>query len=87
MQFKVDGKKIEGFANYNLEKITKYLNKLPDGELLSAEELTKRSKLKSSNYLRDKMIKEYPQNFVKISKKIVFGNPKTIKALKDEIQG
>ena len=86
MEFKLNGKKLSAFADYSPARYKKYLDSLPDGELLTTNELAARTKAKSNHSMRDIIKKSLPLYSGLIGNRVVFGNPKTIKALKDEIQ-
>jgi hypothetical protein len=86
MEFKLNGKKMDTYSDYSPSRYKKFLDKLPDGELLTTAELGARTKAKNANSLRDTIQRELPSYTAMLGHKILFGNPKTIKALKDEIQ-
>ena len=86
MEFKLNGQKMEGFSDYSPARIKKYLDKLPDGELLTSVELADRLKIKSANSMRDKIKIKLPAYYCIMATKCLWGNPKTVKAFKDEIQ-
>ena len=86
MEFKLNGKKMDTYNDYNPSRYKKFLDKLPDGELLTTAELGAKTKAKNPNSMRDIVKKELPLYTAVFGHKILFGNPKTIKALKDEIQ-
>lgn len=84
MEFKVDGKKIKPTVGYDVIKIKKFLDKLPDGEFLSANGLAEKLNL-SPGYMREILKLKLPGYYLEINHKTFFGNVKTVKAFQEQI--
>lgn len=84
MDFKIDGKKTKPTFGYDTVKIKKFLDKLPDGELLSVSILADKLGL-ANGHLRDTIIKRLPDNYIMISYKYYYASEKTIKAYKAQL--
>jgi len=84
MKFKVDGKKIKPTIGYDVVKIKKFLDKLPDGELLSSNGLAEKLNL-TSGHMRTFIKSKLPGYYLDLKNKIYFGNLKTIKAFQEQI--
>lgn len=85
MEFKLDGQKIKPTFGYDPVKIKKYLDKLPDGEMLTVGTLAGRLNV-AAGHLRDNITKKIPTNFMIVSHKTFFGSEKTIKAYKSQYE-
>jgi len=84
MEFKIDGKKVKPTVGYDVVRIKKILDKLPDGEMLSAVALAEKLNLAAA-HLRDNIVKKLPENYIKLSHKVYYASEKTIKAYRAQL--
>lgn len=86
-KFVIDGKPLCGVP-WSVEKIKKYLNNLPYGDLIGLDKFKNMIRVSRTDRFREILGEEANEYMVKYDGyRYALGNPETIKAFKDEIQG
>jgi hypothetical protein len=86
MDFKLNGRKYTPTNVYSAPLVKKYLDSLPDGELINTPEIAAIFKIRSPGYFRDKAVQDLPDYRFMLTGKWLFGSKKTISALKKQLE-
>lgn len=86
MEFKLNGQKVEPRRAFNKDIVQKYLDSLPDGELMDTSMIQEKLRYSLPDHIRDRIRRELPDYSVQgEKKKCYFGNKKTIKEYKKQV--
>ena len=86
MDFKIDGKPMKLAVAFNKDRVRKYLDSLPDGELVSSKVIQEKFSYTQPDHVRDRIKNELPE-YTTLGKKNIryFGSKKTIKAFLKQV--
>jgi hypothetical protein len=84
MRFKIIGNTDPASGRF-MARIVAFLNAMPDGQLLTCDALAPRLHY-SADYIRTRGSRVPPENRVLHGKRVLYGNPKTIKAFIASLQ-